>query len=151
MRPKHKAERQRRQLRQAAEQGRPHGRRGYGHTRDRAQIIEAEAAIIREIARRTLAGETIKELAAEMNARGYTTVNGRAWTRQSLRLVLVSARISGRREYRPTDSYEHGQRPLLGPITATDAWPAIISPEDSDRLRALLSDQFRAQPRAPGR
>jgi len=141
----HKGERQRRQLRQAAEQGKPHGgQRGYGHTADRSTIIEPEAGVIREMTRRALAGESIKELARELNARGLRTVSAGPWSRQALRVVLVSARISGRREYKPTDSYEPGHRPMLGQITAADAWPAIISPADSDRLRALLSDPGRA-------
>jgi site-specific DNA recombinase len=135
----HKAERQRRQARQSAEQGNAHaGQRGYGYTLDRSQIIDAEADVIRDCARRALAGENVKSLAVDLNARGITTVAGKAWTRQGLRLVLVSARISGRREYRPTDSYPAGRRPMIGEITATGCWPAIITPEDSDRLRALL-------------
>ncbi len=62
----HKGERQRRQSRQAAEQGRAHGARGYGHTRDRAQVIEAEAQV-RECARRALAGESVRGLAVALN------------------------------------------------------------------------------------
>lgn len=107
----HKGERQRRQLRQAAEQGRPHGgQRGYGYTVDRSAIIESEAEVIREMTRRALAGESIKDLARELNARGLRTVSGGPWSRQALRAVLASARISGRREYKPTDSYEPGHR-----------------------------------------
>lgn len=60
--------------------------------------------------------------------------------------MLVSGRICGRREYKPTDSYEPGHRPLLGQLTATGAWPAIISPADSDRLRALLANPNRVIP-----
>ncbi len=142
----HKGERQRRQSRQAAGQGRAHGARGYGHTRDRAQVIEAEAQVIRECARRALAGESVKGLAVALNDQGILTITGRQWTRQALRAVLISARISGRREYRPTDSYEPGHRPLTGPITAAGMWPQIVSPEDSDRLRALLGDSSRLRP-----
>jgi hypothetical protein len=54
-------------------------------------------------------------------------------------LVLISARISGRREHVPAGSYEYGHWPLLGEITATGCRPAIISEADSDRLRALLT------------
>jgi site-specific DNA recombinase len=100
------------------------------------------------MARRAPAGESVKDLARELNARGITTVSGSQWSPQGLRLVLVSGRISGRREYKPTDSYEPGHRPLLGQLTATDSWSAIISPADSDRLRALLAD--RAAPIPPG-
>jgi site-specific DNA recombinase len=140
----HKAERQRRQLRQAAQTGSPHGgQRGYGYSHNRSVIIEAEAEVIREFARRALAGESLNEMAHDLNARGIATSTGKAWSRQALRLVLISARISGRCEYSPTDSYEHGHKPLLGEITATGCWPAIITVEESDRLRALLT--------APGR
>jgi DNA invertase Pin-like site-specific DNA recombinase len=146
----HKAERQRRQLRQAAQAGKANGgQRGYGYTADRSAVIEAEAEVIREYARRALAGESLKEMANDLNARGIRTSTGRLWSRSALKLVLISARISGRREYTPTDSYEHGRKPLLGQITATGCWPAIISETESDRLRALLTAPGRD--RNPGR
>jgi site-specific DNA recombinase len=93
--------------------------RGYGYTADRSAIVEAEASVIREFARRALAGESLNEMAHDLNARGIPTSTGRAWSRSALKLVLISARISGRREYRPTDSYESGHKPLPGEITAT--------------------------------
>jgi DNA invertase Pin-like site-specific DNA recombinase len=140
----HKAERQRRQVRQAAEQGKPNGgQRGYGYSTDRTQIIEAEAEVIQEFARRARAGEPLGEMAYDLNERGITTSTGKQWSRTALRTVLLSARISGRREYLPGDSYEYGHKPPTGEITATGCGPAIISEEDSDRLRALLA--------APGR
>lgn len=140
----HKAERQRRQARQAARMGaKPRSApRGFGYARDLSAVIEDEAAVIRECAARVLAGESLKSVAAMLNTRGVRTSQGNPWTTQGLRLMLASARISGRREYKPTNSYQ-GTRPLLGEITATDCWPAIISPADSDSLRALLSDPAR--------
>jgi hypothetical protein len=53
--------------------------------------------------------------------------------------MLMSARISGRREYRRTN----GQRVLAGTITATACWPIIITVEESDTLRAILGDPAR--------
>jgi site-specific DNA recombinase len=58
--------------------------------------------------------------------------------------MLVSARISGRREHRPVADYVNGNRPLLGQITADAVWPAIITAEDSDRLRQLLTRSERS-------
>jgi hypothetical protein len=58
-------------------------------------------------------GESIKTLAADLNTGGITTTDGRTWTRLGLRLVPVSARISGRCDYCLTDSY-HGTKPLTG-------------------------------------
>jgi site-specific DNA recombinase len=141
----HKGERQRRAARQAAERGAPPrtGMRGYGYQLDKVTIIEAEAAIIREAARRVLAGEAVRAVARDLNERGIVTVTGKAWTTASLTTVLTAARISGRREYIPIETYNGGTRPRTGEITAEDAWPAIITPAQSDRLRALLT--------APGR
>src|ERR1700723_903332 len=60
----HKAEGQRRQRRQSAEAGPPNGgQRGYGYSMDRTEIIEPEAEVIRELARRALAGESLGEMA----------------------------------------------------------------------------------------
>lgn len=147
----HKAERQRRQARQAAEAGRSQGggHRGYGYADDRVSVIEHEAAVIRECAARVLAGESLISIARDLNRRELPTSTGRQWRTVVLRALLASARISGRRDYRPTVS---GARPLLGEILAETAdWPAIITPEDSDRLRALLSRTDRRTTPGSGR
>jgi site-specific DNA recombinase len=131
----HKSERQRRARLQAAQQGRPHsaGQRGYGYAPDRMTVIEDEAGMIREAATRILAGEAMGSVAADLNSRGITSTEGKQWRVNTLGTVLMSARISGRREY-------------YGEIVADAAWPAIISAEQSDRLRALLARPD-AQPR----
>lgn len=137
----HKAERQRRQRRQAAEAGKVSGggHRGYGYAADRISIIEQEASVIRECAARTLAGESLSSICRDLRARDVRTPAGNHWQPRTIRRLLASARISGRREHTPSDSYR-GTRPLLGEIVAeVAAWPPIISPPDSDRLRSLLS------------
>lgn len=140
----HKAERQKRQRRQAAEAGRVAGggKRPFGYADDRITVVEAEAAVIRECAARTLAGESLASMCRELAQRGITTTGGKNWLPTTLRRLLGSARISGRREHMPRSS---GQtvRPLQGEIVADAVWPAIIPPIDSDRLRALLSDPDR--------
>ena len=45
----------------------------------------------------------------------------------------------------PRASGDNGTRPLLGHIVADAVWPTIITPEESDRLRAMLSDPDRQQ------
>ena len=124
----HKSERMRRARLQAAEAGKPHpsGQRGYGYAADHVTIIEDEAEVIRETATRILAGESRGSVAADLNARCLLTTEGKQWQVSTLHNVLSSARISGRREY-------HGE------ILADGTWPAIITPEQSDRLRALLA------------
>jgi hypothetical protein len=86
-----------------------------------------------------LAGESIASIVRDLNQRGMLTSAGNPWNRTTLRRMLCSARISGRREHIPSDSYQ-GVRPLVGEIVSTESdWPAIISVEESDRLRALLT------------
>jgi site-specific DNA recombinase len=143
----HKGERQRRQIQQAAEAGHQvaGGRRPYGYALERgtgritATVDPVEGPIVSECARRVLAGESIASITRDLNQRGVLTSAGNPWNRTTLRRMLCSARISGRREHIPTDSYE-GVRPLVGEIVSTESdWPGIISVEVSDRLRALLT------------
>ena len=152
----HKAERQARERRQAAERGRRNGGGGrpYGYVRvfDRPEpphhvisetINEAEAAVIRECARRALTGESLASICRDLQARNVLTAAGKPWIPTKLRKLLVSARISGRREHIPRPAGET-KRPITGDIVATEVeWPAIISFEESDRLRAMLTDGSR--------
>ncbi|MED7928172.1 recombinase family protein [Nonomuraea sp. LP-02] len=140
----HKAERQKRQRRQNAEAGKVSGggMRPYGYAENRIPVIEEEAEIIREAARRVLAGESLASVCKDFEQRDVKTPTGRHWIPTTLRRLLAAARISGRREHTPRSSYGT-TRPLVGEIVADTVWPAIISPADSDRLRALLSDPAR--------
>lgn len=137
----HKAERQRRQRRQAAEAGRPNGggTRPFGYESDFVTVRESEAAVIREVAGRALAGESLSSVARHLAERGVTTPMGGQWQPRTLRTMLAAARISGRREHKPRASGAKGTRPLIGEIVADALWPSIISPEHSDQLRAMLS------------
>ena len=93
-------------------------------------VIPDEANVIREAARRVLAGESITGIARDLDARGLRTKQGHRWQRRTLKRLLVRASISGRREH-------------LGKVTAKGSWPAIIHPRTSDRLRELLLDPTR--------
>jgi site-specific DNA recombinase len=104
------------------------GPRPYGYERDHKTVREPEAQRIRNATRRVLAGESVHSV-----ARDWT------WSTTALSNVLMSARISGRREMFIA---RNGRRPRVGRIMSDTAdWPAIISVEDSDRLRALLGNQ----------
>jgi site-specific DNA recombinase len=165
----HAAERQRERILQGARKGKQlsGSRRPYGYApnyfvisgegeRVRRRITDvaidpAEAEIIRECARRVLAGEAISSVARDLNRRGIPTSEGNAWNRLTLRRMLCSARISGRREHIRRDTYGTS-RPLIGEIVSTTSeWPTIISPADSDKLRALLADPSRCKTPGPAR
>jgi site-specific DNA recombinase len=123
-----------------AEKGMPHGggAEGYGYHKVRNEegkvvtlsVVEDEAAVIRETARRILAGEPLRAVVRDLDRRGVRTKQGRRWGTHSLKRVLTNASISGRREH-------HGQ------VVAKGSWPAIIEPAASDRLRTLLLDPSR--------
>ena len=138
----HKAERQRRKCLELAELGRSNGggRRPFGYQSDRRTLDPTEAGHVRDAARRVLAGESIRSVCRDLTARGIDTVGGGSWHPTVMRDLLVSARIGGRREYQRRG---HGRRTLGAIVCPRAEWEAIISPEESDALRVLLSDPRR--------
>jgi hypothetical protein len=106
------------------------GTRPFGYEPGGRVVREEEAQVIRDCARRFLAGESLRSLCADLNERGVVTSTGKRWATTSLRRVLGSGRISGQREH-------HGE------IVARADWPAIISPKQTATIRAILSDPAR--------
>ena len=93
-------------------------------------IREDEAALIREAADRVLQGATVRSVVTTWKAAKVPTVTGTNWTPTTVKRLLISPRIAGLRAH-------HGQ----APVAAT--WPAIITPEQSERLRAVLTNPAR--------
>lgn len=106
------------------------GTRPFGFEQDRKTIRSSEAIVIVELKDRFLAGESLRALCFDLNERGVRTTTGGEWVPNVLKRMLRSGRISGRREHK-------------GEIVADAEWPGIISPADSDRVRALLADPTR--------
>lgn len=98
----HKAERVKAWHRQRAEAGQPNGGlRPFGYCADRITIDEAEAEVIREGARRVLAGDESRfAIVTDWNRRGIPTVTGAAWSTTMLYRMLTSPRIAGYREHK---------------------------------------------------
>lgn len=136
----HKAARIRRKLEENALNGKRGGGgpRPYGFDEDRVTLRPDEAAVIRDLAGRFLAGESLTSLARWLNESGVASVSGQVWSMPTVRGILGSARISGQREY-------HGQ------IVADAEWPAIITKEQTARIRAVLADPSRKTARTPRR
>jgi DNA invertase Pin-like site-specific DNA recombinase len=143
----HKSERLIRKHQQLAEDGKSAGGgRPFGFEPDRKTIRPAEAKLIREAAGRVLEGEAMRSVCRNWNDRHIATVGAAGgWSPAVLRRLLVSARISGRREV----SHVDGRRLDIGRITNDHAeWKGIISAADSDQLRHVLSGHRRkGQPR----
>lgn len=132
-----KGERLRLMHTELAEKGMPSGggNRAFGFEPGRRILRESEAAEIREATRRLSAGDSLLSVVKDWNERGVATPTGRQWATSTVRQMLRSAHLSGQRE--------HDGR-IVGPAQ----WPAIISPEDTARLRVLLSRPSTAKDRA---
>jgi DNA invertase Pin-like site-specific DNA recombinase len=106
------------------------GSRPYGYEADKRTIRAEEAEVIRDCATRVLAGDSLRSICKDMNARGVLTVMGKQWSPQTLRRMLMGPRISGQRAH-------HGE------IVAKAEWPAIITARQTQQLRAKLGDPDR--------
>ncbi len=135
-----KSRRVRRKAREIAERGgiSGGGSRPYGYEVDKKTLVPAEAAIIKECATRLLAGQSLRSITRDLNARDVPAAQGGKWSEASLRRVLKSARISGEREH-------HGE------LVTTAEWPPIVTPAQGRQLRAVLDDPSRRTSKEPRR
>jgi len=93
-------ERTRRALKQRAQEGAPHGgTRPYGWEADRVTPILTEVRIINELADRVISGESIHQIVRDLRERGVPAAQGGPWNRSSVRRMLLSARLIGKREH----------------------------------------------------
>lgn len=116
-----------------ASQGKnPGGRRSFGFEERMTGVREAEAEVLREGARRVLAGETLSGICRDWNRRGIETARGNPWTVISLRATLRSHHIAGQRAHE-------------GRVIPAQ-WPAIISAEDHARLLRSFDARTRGTP-----
>lgn len=120
-----------RKQREMADKGLPMlgGHRMFGYSPDRMKIIATEAALIHEARDRIYAGEGIRGICNDWRGRGVRTTTNKPWSQTPLRRLMMSAALSG-------------QRDLHGTFTA-GTWPAILQPEDTRKLRAILTDPSR--------
>lgn len=122
-----------------ARRGKPNGgRRAYGYAADGVTIVEHEAAIIREIAKRLIAGETVRAILADLNERGVPTAEGKKWYKPTLINMMKRKRYIGIREHKGAEY------PAV--------WDAILSVEEFERVQAVFKStahlkELRGNPR----
>lgn len=136
----HKADRQRSASDQRARAGAPTTRPGYGLRRDGDRVVEIpeEAEVLREAASRVLSGESLRSVAADLNARGVPSPSGKPWEGVSVRRALQRPSIAGLRVHR-------------GEIVGVAAGDMILDRSTWERLTALFADPARAPKRkGPG-
>src|SRR6266545_5480061 len=121
-----------RSMRQLAEEGKDKGGgyRPFGYKADRVTVDESEAALLREAARRLLAGDSLRGVCVEWNKKGIPTATGHKWENSSLRRILISPRVAGYRE--------HNGAGLVPAV-----WPAILDQKTWEGVKAILEDPAR--------
>jgi len=146
------SKRLRRQRRQAAEKGQPHGGgpRHFGFQRwvkgQDGRIVPGntvpisrvrkEQELIREAAARIIAGDSVRGIVNDWNARGIKTSTDGPWSRFGFRRVLTSPAIAGLR----------GHNGMLYPAV----WAPIIPREEWEQVKAILCDPARKVTRGRG-
>ena len=135
-----KSRRQKRKNDEKAAARLPHGgsQRPFGFKDDRTSHQPDEAAVIRQLAERYLAGESLRSLATWLDAEGIRTVNGGPWRTNVVRLQLTSPRIAGLKEHR-------------GQIVGNAVWEPVISVATRERLLAAFDQRKSSGRRSPRR
>jgi site-specific DNA recombinase len=110
------------------------GTRPFGYRDDRLRIDPAEAALIRDAAARLLAGDSIRAIAAEWEARGVLSPAGKPFSPFAFRRMIASPRLSGQREHR-------------GEIVGPAIWKPILTPEQTTGIRTTLAANRHARRR----
>jgi len=128
----HKSARLRRKHLELAEAGKLSGggTRPFGYDDDRLTVRKGEAKVIRSMADRLLAGDSVRSVCTWLNTNDVRTPTGIAWKPIGVRRVLTSPRIAGLRGHR-------------GAIAAVARWDAILDADDHRRLVAVLKDPAR--------
>jgi DNA invertase Pin-like site-specific DNA recombinase len=142
------SERIRRDVRSAAENGRPHGKHLYGYRRVyddltrtllRVEPEPEQARIVQEAAQRVLAGETFYSIAKRFNERGVPPRRPAfseqrrklGWTPSAIKQMLTMPAYAGKRQHR-------------GEVVSDSVWPALIDPGVWEkRLVPLLNSRKR--------
>lgn len=125
-----KAERVMAAIAQKREDGKmPGGKRMFGWDRD-GKLVEEEAAVVRDLARRIIAGEKTTNLCHDLNARGITTTQGNPWQLTALNRLLTNPRIAG-------------HSTLKGEIVGRGQWEPLLDEDDWQTVVALLKARAR--------
>ncbi|MFC7925487.1 recombinase family protein [Microbacterium laevaniformans] len=126
------ARRLRRKFQEKAEKGEPHGYPPYGYERVDGRDIPrpAEAAIIKECARRALMSESLRSIAADLNRRGVHGPKSPQWNTTIIRQILMRPSNAGLRQHRGR---------IIGKATTIP----ILTEETHAQLVAMFTDPSR--------
>lgn len=106
------------------------GLRPFGFKAGGLKLEKSEADEIAKAVSAFLAGKALSAIAADWNTRGITTSTGKPWTHNTVKQVLCSWRICGWRSH-----YDIPQK--------QGAWPAIVTRDQVEAIRAILIARVR--------
>lgn len=134
---RHEVEQSSRRIKRAvlerAEAGRPHGRVAYGWRRIQGRdVLDAEeAAVVEEIAKRIVSGESVRSIAHDLVERAIPSPNGLAsWHPVMVRQVVLRERNAGFRRHQ-------------GKVIGKGDWEPILSEQLYARVCSILRDPLR--------
>ena len=146
------SKRLRRQRQQAAEKGYPQGGspRHFGFQKwvkgqDGRMVpgnavpmsrVRQEQELIREAVARIIAGDSVRGIVNDWNARGVRTTTDGAWSRFGFRRVMTSPALAGLRDHKGA--------------TYPAVWAPVVPREDWEQVRAILADPARKVTRGRG-
>ncbi|WP_446224922.1 recombinase family protein [Nocardia sp. IBHARD005] len=138
-----------RDMRKVAADGRPHGKVPYGYKiiRDERtgksigrEIFKEHAVVVRDIARRILAGESVHSITVRLNEAGIAAPrpartgpnkgNPGRWRSNTIGTLITSPTYAALRVTR-------------GEVTGPATWPAILTIDEHERLKTILNDSSR--------
>ena len=118
---------------------------GYDIDKNGIRINPREAAVVREIFRRALAGDTFGAICRDLNTRGESGALGGQWHVPRIHAILSNERYTGnallQKRYRNNHlekklCYNHGELPRY---YATESHPAIINEATFQAVQGLLT------------
>ena len=137
------SERVERDVRRRAREGVPHGgQRAFGWTVDQ-KLDPYEHRILLDLVERALAGESVRSLARDLEARGVPQVRWHPplvikWQVTTIRKMLTNPRIAGLRAHK-------------GKVIGKAEWPAVVGEDTWRQLVALFDDPARNTGGSTGR
>src|SRR5680860_1360020 len=135
-----KSRRVKRKMQQNAALGLPHGgyRRPFGYDDDKVTVLPDEAAVIRVLIARFLAGESLRSLAVWLDDEQVRTVSGKPWRTTTLKGMLVNPRYAGLRAHN-------------GEVVGPAVWKAIITADEHRRVLGRFASRADSGQRTPRR
>lgn len=149
-----------REMAAAAAEGKPHGWVAYGYKRvyDQRKLIgqvpdPETAPIVREVFARLRAGDALRRIANDLNARGVPSSKGGSWDERKVRQLALKPQYAGLRIHEPVAETNNGKKRTrtIGWAKVSEGnWEPLVDRETFYRVHALLTDPARTTTK-PGR